>query len=396
MCIIQFSRFCSVRETAGILALGVRFFTPLHTYGRIAKIPADQLETLLNLPYVIWIGPYLPSYKYNTNQNFDFDWGFMVKAFIEDEDVIRTDLNAIGVAISVQRGRYVSVKLTPESLATLARVWWVESIHQSPRVSPDRDSGAQRTRTGICLLCAMILFDERPAHNQEQLEDTAETHTENARFSTRCYYKMNDPRKAAVLMLRDARQKGIDIDAIPSSEFRTGPIRIPYGKINPDENDRSFVETVTANDTASISTEFAMCIIQFERRCSLRELADILSLGISIYCGLPPNAEIAKVPIRQLSTLTELPYIKWVGPYKPSYKHRPGAIYDPDVSFDIVSFIEDGTIMTSDLNAIGVDVKSHYGYNITVRMMPDKVAEVAQLWWVKKIYQAVTRIEDIR
>jgi hypothetical protein len=132
MCIIQFSRFCSVRETAGILSLGVRFFMPLHTYGRIAKIPADQLETLLDLPYVIWIGPYLPSYKYNINYDFDFDWDIEVFAFIDDEEVIRADLEEIGAEVSGQHRRHATVRLSRETLEAVANIWWVEKIYQSP------------------------------------------------------------------------------------------------------------------------------------------------------------------------------------------------------------------------------------------------------------------------
>ena len=355
MCVVQFSRFCSVRETAGILSLGVRLFRPLHTHGRIAKIPADQLETLLTLPYVKWIGPYLPSYKYNASYNYDYDWYFSVSAFIEDEDIIRADLMAIGVEISMRRGRYTTIKMTDEKLVELASIWWVEKIHQSPRTRNFHDSGTESKKS-----------------------------EKKYKFSK--YIEMDDPKEAAKLMIEDAQADSIDINRRSQRWFPPTPIAFRSGSQQPKINNQELLQQLSKGDipTAVGGTD-AVCVFQIRRMMSIREWSRILSAGVKIYGALTGHGRIARIPVDQIEFIASQPAIGWCDFYRPEYKYRHDLQGGERISFNVVSLCGRSDDFESDLVNIGIKINNSWPGVYNVIMSTDDVGKVAELWWVREI-----------
>lgn len=98
-------------------------------------------------------------------------------------------------------------------------------------------------------------------------------------------------------------------------------------KLNP-EKEKSFMS----------SYDGSYCLIKldsFRREDSW--IKELENMGIMLNEYIPVNTYIAFVPSYALSTLKNLPYVKWVGSYMPAYKISPriGTFYvPPSVAFD--------------------------------------------------------------
>lgn len=210
-------------------------------------------------------------------------------------------------------------------------------------------------------------------------------------FNIHKFYKMEDPKQAAVLLLEDAQKHGIDIDAIPLREFEPGPIRAPFAKIVPKEGDRSFIEMVSRSENKTEIPEEMVCIIQFSRSYSVKEIAGVLSLGVRLLSPVFTCGRIAKIPTNQLETVQDLPFVRWLGPYLPSYKYDQNRIYDYSWYFSVTAFIEDDVVIRKDLSAIDVEITTRRGRYTTIMLREEQLSTLANIWWVEKIYQSPRR-----
>jgi len=98
--------------------------------------------------------------------------------------------------------------------------------------------------------------------------------------------------------------------------------------INP-EKDRSFISSYDGG-------YYLIKLDTFRREDSWIEELEKIGVVLSEY--IPINTYIAFVPSYALSSIKNLPYVKWVGDYHPAYKISPriGTFYvPPDVAFDV-------------------------------------------------------------
>jgi hypothetical protein len=238
----------------------------------------------------------------------------------------------------------------------------------------------------VLILSHMSLVDAKDSKGV--VSAGAEKHQQPPEFNIHKYYKMADPQKAAVLLLEDAQKHGIDIDAIPQREIKKGPIKVPYAKIEPIDGDKSFVETISKSVNKALSSGELVCIIQFSRAPSVREIASVLSLSVRYFTPLHTNSRIVKIPVEQLTTVANLPFVRWVGPYLPSYKYDERRKYDYSWYFSITAFIEDDDVIKRDLAAIGVEVTMRQGRYTSIRLTEEQINTLANIWWVERIYQS--------
>jgi len=90
-------------------------------------------------------------------------------------------------------------------------------------------------------------------------------------------------------------------------------ISLSTGKIKP-------IEAKLKEIRALYPGERARVIIQLNEPISPEKLKELSSLGVSIESYVPNFAFLADVQTKLLEDLLTLPFVRWVGPYKPEYK----------------------------------------------------------------------------
>lgn len=88
----------------------------------------DQVLGIASLPYVLWIQPFRPEFKYDaaTASNGD-NLKLSVESIIGDQQLCRSDLEQCGATsvASSTLGAYYSIALKVETLGCVADLWWV-------------------------------------------------------------------------------------------------------------------------------------------------------------------------------------------------------------------------------------------------------------------------------
>jgi hypothetical protein len=358
ICLIQYGRYQSYNEIASVLSLGVKVYHHIPRNCEIARVPLASAHQLAGLPFIRWIGVFRPEYKYDPKVQFRGEYNMRVMSLVDDNPASRSDLTDLGAVVDhFERGNAFPytfvVRMDPEKIPEIARLWWVSGIIQ--------------------LLPGAV-------------DDLGTTQQTPNRVDIRKYYSMKNPRRAAALMLDDARSKGIDIDANPRPDPRTGDIKVPSGLISTESFDKTSLplEFPSSGDTTG-PTE-ATFLVQVKRRLSIKEKADVLSLGIRIFGEVPIYTYVAQVPLSQLRTLSELSFVNWIGVYKPEYKYEH-IRYRDDRPFSVHSLVEDEQTTREDLERLGLGVGMYIKRRFTVRMKASDVQKVAALWWVREIVQ---------
>lgn len=237
------------------------------------------------------------------------------------------------------------------------------------------------------------------SNGQQSGKDTSTTDREDdyhRKFvSMGKYYAIDDPQKAVVLMLKEAREKGLDVNEIRDPDPRNGDLSLPFGYLEVKDGDRSFIDAVKARYGGGGGEADTMCLIQINRRMSIQVRADFLMLGIRVYKSVAVYGFIARVPIDQVETVYNLPYARWIGAHKSEYKYKQDYPYRDDSPFGVRSLIENEDQGWADLEKLGLKV-TYYGFrDYTVEMKKDDFRRVGELWWVESISQSSIPVNNV-
>ncbi|MGH8865376.1 MAG: hypothetical protein ACREVZ_12145 [Burkholderiales bacterium] len=164
----------------------------------------------------------------------------------------------------------------------------------------------------------------------------------------------------------------------------------------PDKKDTRFFDQAAGRVTASEGDQETICVLKCNRVLTIRETAEMMSQGIRIYRGAPFFALFARVPASAAEYLREFEAVDWVGELTPEMKYNTKAEFSPGRLFWVSTLVGDANFCGRDLEALGGHVYGisgwadmHHDYEeYTVGIAPDRIPEVAALWWVQAIYQS--------
>jgi hypothetical protein len=143
ICLLKMSRYPGIRETANIMALGVRIYRGIPYYTYIERVNAATVPSLLDLDPVVWIGELTPELKYPQDKTFYPGGFFHVFSLVGDTPECRADLAELGATIlttgrttrvSYEWEKYV-INVDVSRISDLAQLWWVHFIYHELRVS---------------------------------------------------------------------------------------------------------------------------------------------------------------------------------------------------------------------------------------------------------------------
>jgi hypothetical protein len=95
------------------------------------------------------------------------------------------------------------------------------------------------------------------------------------------------------------------------------------------------------------------------------------------------------VRISEVSSVAHEPFVRWIGRYKGIYKYQRDKIYDGSRGTHVVPFDGDRPAYREDLRKLGLEIKgfSKYSRDYYVDATPDVVEKIANMWWVRRIFQ---------
>jgi hypothetical protein len=202
------------------------------------------------------------------------------------------------------------------------------------------------------------------------------------RFAVERYYRAEDATAAANVLLEDAIARGLDVDH-RGNVVTPYPVKVPSGSFMPDaEGWADKLASQCRPDTV------VLAIIELSRSISIRELAGLMALDVSIQQELI-GSYIAFVNTINIEALAELEYVRWAGQYEPQYKVEGDAsTVEPGCAVSVFSLRPVDTALQQELRNLGFRVRGtmpDYDYlAIDVENEAD-VRRLASLWWVWKI-----------
>lgn len=210
------------------------------------------------------------------------------------------------------------------------------------------------------------------------------------------YYRIDDPKEAARILLEEAKLAQVDIDQRWDGAERN-EIRLGSGPMVPDKNDKRFLEKAARQASSSETDTETICVIKCNRVLTIRETADMMNQGIRLYRGAPFFAYFAKVPASAALYLQEFEAVDWVGEFTPEMKYNRRTQFVRDRVNMVYSLAGDRQDLREDLESLGCTVIDsgnhglmHHRYDFyVVKIDPDRVGDIASLWWVQEIYQTL-------
>jgi hypothetical protein len=217
---------------------------------------------------------------------------------------------------------------------------------------------------------------------------------QSGRIDIEQYYLIDGPKEAARILLEEAKLAQVDIDQRWGGPARN-EIRLGSGPIIPDTKDKRFFEQAAKRVGASDDEQETICVIKCNRVLTIRETAEMMNQGIRIYRGAPFDALFARVPSSAAQYLRGFEAVDWVGEFTPGMKYNTEARFSPDRACQVVSLVGDAAQCRRDLDRLGGKVlgtggtaEMHHRYfAYVVTIPPDRIPELASLWWVQEIYQ---------
>ncbi|MFC2023667.1 S8 family serine peptidase, partial [Chloroflexota bacterium] len=194
-----------------------------------------------------------------------------------------------------------------------------------------------------------------------------------------------EPAEAAEILRAYAREKGIPLDERPPMpDDPDFSMRLPAGERTPAPGvEPSLQAKLPALQDGGAEIPL---LVQFNHRLSLGEMIELYELGLmGLGNSVGELTHVVLVPAKSLGALSEKPYVRWVGEYRPAHKYK---LVDPSSKGDGWAFVypidKDREQYRSDLAALGVAVSD---YDETVGLYyalvgEERMLDVAKLGWV--------------
>jgi hypothetical protein len=236
------------------------------------------------------------------------------------------------------------------------------------------------------MLAALALVSNAGADAGSNLGDDSSV----KRFRVLDYVEMADPAMAAEKMLRDAADAGVDVDQVPRNRPMRGQVSLRSGELTPDPGDTSFVHEVNRHAMSWGGAPNPVCLVKLSRWPSIREQSKLLAEGMRIFKQVPYGTYVAQIPPSAIRHLLELPFVSWIGEYRPEYK-LSDSVQRPDAPLLIVTLDGDMLEARRGLHNLGLEFRvighPDIGYTFVVEKGFAHANEIATLWWVYRIYQ---------
>jgi hypothetical protein len=324
VCVIKMTRPPSVRELANIMSMGVRVYRSIPHYSYIARANSSQILHLADLPFTEWVDELRPEQKYAPDKVWDPTWGILVYC-LEETTGHERELEALGADI-VGAGS--------------------DGYHQHRwRFYAVRVDPAKVYEIARLWWVQWIWQPMKPAPDAQSLLGPSRVNIEE-------YMKLPDPEEAGRLLLEEAQLAGVDVDKVWEGP-RLGTIRLGVGSTPVPKSSELLTrsrELLAAGD----SSPEMICMVKMYRYPTYRALAAIMSDGIRIYRSIPHYSYIVRASADDVVHLSNNPLVEWIGELRPDQKYPQDQTWDSE--WAIVS--------------------------------PDKIDEIARLWWVQWLWQS--------
>jgi len=126
--LVKLRRAVTVREYATALMAGIRLSRGFSDASIVMAMQPDQVHQIANLPFVYWIQPFLPEYKYDASRSEAAGGKHIyVESLVGDQQVCRDDLLRCGATIvgTFNDGAWYNVTFLEPSVKSVAALWWV-------------------------------------------------------------------------------------------------------------------------------------------------------------------------------------------------------------------------------------------------------------------------------
>ncbi|MEO0092472.1 MAG: S8 family serine peptidase, partial [candidate division WOR-3 bacterium] len=201
----------------------------------------------------------------------------------------------------------------------------------------------------------------------------------------------SEPVEIKQLLLSYIEKNSIDIDLIPKYDEKPINQNITlFGQtIHTSRGiDKSLIDKLEkrTKKRKTAHENFVICIMQFVRPLSYREIIELCDLGVKFYEPLGIIAVVARIPLYNVNKISQLPFVKWLGDYKKEYKYsKVQSSQKPEVFLYI--FGTKKPEYEQILKTMGIQLLS---YNPVVRAFIVKAdnkqfSEIADLWWIRRI-----------
>ncbi|MGA2606382.1 MAG: CARDB domain-containing protein [Terriglobia bacterium] len=136
--IVQFARPVSSDEWLSLMELGGRPIGPLSSEAIVYLIPDSAVTDLTGLPFVRWVGAWMPEYKLNPDTIGRGKPLIYVKPLGCDEPEYLSDLKSLGFgsASEVAGAGLYTITASDADVQRISRLWWVKAIFRAPQEMP--------------------------------------------------------------------------------------------------------------------------------------------------------------------------------------------------------------------------------------------------------------------
>ena len=297
------------------------------------------------------------------------------------------------------RHRYLAGGLAGALLGLVAMLVGAAQDRTALAVAPRAQAGAEPNQATAAVAAGAAKAKPQPVQESTRVQTTvgAQGGPAERTWDIRPYLAMEDTQQAAAELRAYAQGRGLSLEA------RKPPRALPAGKIDslPQEGIVVFNGTTLPAQTGveeslaaradqlaaeSRGQETIVAILQVREDLRLKDVIELLELGVKFHEPLGHAAAIVRLPAAAVPILAGKAYIRWIGEYKPIYKYRPEGTNSGKGGALVQSLGGDRPAYRADLARLGIPVR---GYDATsgsydVLLEEGRFGEVAaELWWVR-------------
>lgn len=182
---------------------------------------------------------------------------------------------------------------------------------------------------------------------------------------------------------------------IPASPYE---IFLPAGIMTPDEIEEPFLEKLEHLMSIGYADSLIVCLLQTRQPMSGKERDHLFDSGITFYVTLTDYTSIVDVSVEDILLLVmELPNFRWIGEYKSEYKYRHETPGSTRRGAYVFSLCGDSMEFRNSLGHLGIEVVTYYDSTGDYYVIADweRFPEIAEFWWVRKIYKEPEGFSEI-
>lgn len=215
------------------------------------------------------------------------------------------------------------------------------------------------------------------------------------RIDVEQYLRIDDPQEAARLLLEESKLAQLDMDEKCQSPARQ-TVFLGTGPRTVDKKDRRLADRASSLVDRGHPNTPIICVLKMSRELTIRETANLMSMGIRLYRSIPYYAYIARVTALQATQLESAFPLESMIELRPEDKYLSSRQFEREFPITVYSLVGDRPECRDDLKRLGgevlgngIDGLYHHEWELyDVRIDPARVKDIAALWWVQMISQS--------